>query len=151
MSIMLLCWLKKIMKVIINICGHPERPEGRFNFKVGPVKQKKQRHRMLELSVTNEQKISVTLTPVTATGKPAKLDGTPTWEVQSGSSTIVVAADGLSAELVSSDDPGDTTYLVKADADLGSGVVEISDIIKLTVLGAQASSLGLTAGVPVPK
>ena len=106
---------------------------------------------MLELSVTNEQKISVTLTPVTATGKPAKLDGTPTWEVQSGSSTIVVAADGLLAELVSSDDPGDTTYLVKADADLGAGVVELADVIRLTVLGAQASSLGLTASVPVPK
>lgn len=106
---------------------------------------------MLELSVTSEQKISVSLTPVTATGKPAKLDGTPTWEVLSGSATVVAAADGLSAELVSSDDPGDTDFVVKADADLGSGVVEISDVIRLTVLGANASSLGLTAGVPTPK
>jgi len=106
---------------------------------------------MLELSITNEQKIPVTLSPKTATGKPASLDGAPTWEVITGNSTVVPSADGLSAELVSSDDPGDTDVLVKADADLGAGVVEISDIIRLSVVGALAANLGLTAGAPVAK
>jgi len=40
---------------------------------------------------------------------------------------------------------------VKADADLGEGVTEISDIIRLTVAGAQAANLGLTAEAPTPK
>jgi len=106
---------------------------------------------MLELSITNEQKIPVTLTPKTATGKTASLDGAPTWSVISGNSTVVAAADGLSADLISSDDPGDTEILVKADADLGAGVEEISDIIRLTVQGARAANLGLTAGTPVAK
>lgn len=105
----------------------------------------------LELKITNEQKIKVTLTPKTDTGKPAKLDGVPTWEVVSGISTVVVAADGLSADLVSADDPGDTQFLVKADADIGEGVEEISDIISLSVVGATAKNLGLTAGQPEPK
>lgn len=105
----------------------------------------------LELKITNEQKIKVTLTPKTDTGKPAVLDGVPTWEVVSGNSTVVAAADGLSADLVSADDPGDTQFLVKADADIGEGVEEISDIISLNVVGATAKNLGLTAGQPEPK
>jgi hypothetical protein len=57
----------------------------------------------------------------------------------------------LSADLISSDDPGDTDFLVKADADLGEGVVEISDIIRLSVSGAQAANLGISLGEPTPK
>lgn len=106
---------------------------------------------MLSLKITNEQQIPVTLTPKTDTGKPAKLDGVPTWEVISGSSTVTVSEDGLTAVLASSDDPGDTEFLVKADADLGEGVEELSDVIKLTVAGATAKNLGLTAGAPEAK
>jgi hypothetical protein len=105
----------------------------------------------LEITITNEQKVQITLTPVTDTGRPAKLDGKPEWSVVTGDSTLDVAADGLSAFLVSADDPGDTDFLVKADADLGSGVTEISDTIRLSVAGAQAKNLGLKAGQPVPK
>lgn len=106
---------------------------------------------MTAISITNEQKIKATLSPQTDSGKPAKLDGKPTWEVISGSSTVVVAEDGLSADLVSSDDPGDSEILVKADANLGEGVEEISDVIKLTVLGATAKNLGITLGQPESK
>ncbi len=108
---------------------------------------------MLELKITNEQKIEVTLAPVTATGKPAQLDGKATFTVISGSATIQqdVAGDGLSAFLVSGDLPGDSEILVEADADLGAGVETISDIIKLTVEGAKAASLGLVAKAAVAK
>lgn len=106
---------------------------------------------MLDLTITNEQKIPVALSPVTETGRPAKLDGKPEWSILSGNSTLEVASDGLSAFLVSADDPGDTDFLVKADADLGSGVTEVSDVIRLHVAGAQAKNLGLTAGTAVPK
>lgn len=148
----MLQWLVKIMNVIINIFDRPECcPSGRFDYKVGPCKTKKPKTCMLELSITNEQKIPVTLSPKTATGKPASVDGAPTWEVITGNSTVVPSPDGLSAELISSDDPGDTDVLIKADADLGAGVVEISDIIRLTVVGALAANLGLTAGTPVAK
>jgi hypothetical protein len=106
---------------------------------------------MVEISITNEQKVKVTLAPVTSTGKPALLDGKPTWTVVSGSSTIEVSADGLSAFLISSDTPGDTIYLPEADADLGAGIETISDTIKLSVAGARAANLGLTVGTPEAK
>lgn len=105
----------------------------------------------LAIKITNEQKVQVTLKPVTDTGKPAALDGSPAWSVISGNSQVQVADDGLSAWLVSADDPGDTEVLVKADADLGTGVEEISDTIQLSVIGATAKNLGLSAGTPEPK
>lgn len=106
---------------------------------------------MLELSITNEQKVKVTITPKTDAGKPAKLDGAPQWSVASGEAIVQPSDDGLSADLVSSDNPGDSEILITADADLGSGVVTISDAITLHVLGASAKNLGLTAGQPVTK
>lgn len=105
----------------------------------------------LEVKITNEQKVPITLTPKTDTGKPAKLDGAPVWSVVSGESTVVPSADGLSADLISSDNPGDTVFLVDADADLGSGVEDLQDTITLTVTGANAKNLGLSAGTPVAK
>lgn len=105
----------------------------------------------MDLAITNEQKINVRLAPVTSTGRPAQLDGSPTWQVSSGDSTVVPSADGLSADLISSDIPGETMFVVSADADLGSGIVTVTDSIKLTVAGALATSLGLTAGTPEAK
>ncbi len=106
---------------------------------------------MLEIEITNEQQVRVTLHPVTATGRPAQVDGPPTWTRQSGESTVTPAEDGLSADLISSDTPGDTEILIEADADLGEGVVPISDIIRLSVRGALAANLGITVGDPTPK
>lgn len=105
----------------------------------------------MDIIITNEQKVRVGLAPVTATGKPARLDGKPSWIIQDGDSTIEVAEDGLSAMLISSDTPGDTIIVVSADADLGEGVENISDAIRLSVKGAKATSLGLTIGEPMPK
>lgn len=105
----------------------------------------------MEITITNEQKVTVTLTPTTATGRPAKLDGPPKWEVQSGNSTVTPSEDGLSAVLTSADEPGLTTVLLTADVDLGEGVTTIQDSISLQVTGALASNLGLTVGQPEPK
>lgn len=136
---------------ILDAIRKPAR-KARFDYRIGPVINKNERTPMpLEISITNEQKVTVTLKPVTATGKPAPLDGVPTWTIQTGDSTVVPAADGLSASLVSSDSPGDTVYLVEADADLGSGTETIADTIRLSVIGARAANLGLVAGDPEPK
>jgi len=103
---------------------------------------------MLNIQITNEQQVKVSLAPVTDTKKPATLDGAPAWTTTSGNSQVVVAEDGLSATLVSSDEPGVTEVLVKADADLGTGVEEISENITLTVVSATAKNLGATVGTP---
>ena len=132
----------------------------RVNWSVGMAVNKTKTERkntMLETVITNEQKIQVTLTPVTATNKPAQLDGPAVFEVIDGDAKVesVLDAAGVvipnTAWLVSGDLPGDSQIMVSADADLGDGVETIIDIIKLTVAGAKAASLGLTVGAPVAK
>lgn len=106
---------------------------------------------MLEIKITNEQKISVTLAPKTATGKPASLDGSPSWEVTSGDASLDVAPDGLSGYLISGDAAIESRIIISADADLGAGVETITQEISLVVSLANASDLGLSIGAAVAK
>lgn len=141
----------KLSHLISQGCGKGRRATG-FGFIVGlPTNKEKDPTMPLELKITNEQQVKVTLAPKTDTGKPASLDGMPSWAVITGNSRLNVSEDGLSAMLVSADDPGDTEVLIKADADLGEGIEEISDILKLSVIGATAKNLGMTAGTPEAK
>ena len=105
---------------------------------------------MLEVTITNEQKVLITASPQTAAGNPAPIDGVLNVTVISGDS-LAVPNDALSFYLVSSDTPGDTTFLVEADADLGEGAVLIQDTITLHVNGALAASFGLSAAAPEAK
>jgi len=103
------------------------------------------------ITITNEQKVEVTLAPTTEAGNPATLDGAPVWTVVSGDATLEVAADGLSAFLVSGAADVNSVIEVTADADLGEGVVTLTDTIDLAVVAASASALGLVAATPVLK
>lgn len=102
----------------------------------------------LNLVLTNEQKITVTLNPQTAAGNPASLDGAPIWAVTEGDCTIEVAEGGLSCTILSGG-VGVSTVTVTADADLDEGDVrEIADLIAVNVVAAEAAGLGLGAGEP---
>lgn len=105
----------------------------------------------LGVRCTNEEKVHVRLNPTTTTGRPATLDGKASFSTISGEGTAVVDEDGLGAFLISGDNPGDTTFLVEADADLGAGVVSIQDTVTLEVRGAFAANLGLIPDPPVAK
>jgi hypothetical protein len=122
-----------------------------FNFKFSMPELKREDTKMIEITINNEQKIKVTLTPTTAGGKTAILDGKPSWTIVNGTAAIEVSEDGLSAYLISSEIPGDTVYAVSADADLGEGVQNIADSIVLKVEGARAINLGLVIGTAEPK
>lgn len=146
--------LRMVENRLANLITKGTRPtQVRFDWAVSLVetKTKPEPKGPMELKITSEQMVRVKLTPKTDTGRPAKLDGKPAWEVISGDSKIEVDEDGLGANLVSADLPGDTEIIVRADADIGEGVEEISDIIKLSVVGATAKNLGLTADAPVAK
>ena len=104
------------------------------------------------ITINNEEKVLVTLAPLTAAGNPANLDGAPVWAVvEGGDATLEVAADGLSAFLVSGAAGVTSQVTVTADADLGEGIVTITDTIDLAVVAAGASALGLVAAAPVLK
>lgn len=103
------------------------------------------------ITITNEQKVQVTLAPTTEAGNPAVLDGVPVWEVTSGDATLDVATDGMSAFLISGAADINSVITVTADADLGEGIVTLTDNIDLAVVNASASALGLVPGTPVLK
>lgn len=105
----------------------------------------------LELTITNEQKILLTANPVTAAGRPASLDGALSAQVVSGEATFQAGPNPNQVYLVSGDNPGDTSFVVEGDADLGAGVTLIQDTVVLHVAGALAANLGLQAGTPEPK
>lgn len=107
----------------------------------------------LEITQTNEQATIVRLNITTDTGKPAKVDGVPVFEVLSGPATIVPAEDGLSVDIRSADDDlSDTLIQVTADADVSpDGVETITDTILARTVGARAKNFGLTADAPRAK
>lgn len=154
---MVLVVLEKLVKAILELvhelrkihgCSNAGAPG--FRWSVGPVTNKP-RKIIMEIRLTDEQKVTVTLTPTTSKGKPVKVDGVPVWTVQSGNSTVVPAADGFSAVVTSEDQPGVTVINVSADADLGEGVQPITDVLNVTVVDPQASNLGVTVGTPEDK
>lgn len=105
----------------------------------------------MDISLTSEQKVHVRLNPVTATGKPASLDGQASFTVSAGDATVVMDADGLGAFLVSGDVAGTSVVDISADVDLSAGVTTITESINLIVTDPQASSLGLIVSPAEPK
>lgn len=129
---------------------HESKESVHFNFIIGPTTEKGVHIMPVDISMSDQQQVVVSVSPVTATGSPAKLDGPPVFAVASGDVTLITATDGMSATIVSGLD-GDSTVSVSADADLGAGIKTISDTITVHVTSPQATSLGLTAATPVAK
>jgi hypothetical protein len=103
----------------------------------------------LQITSTDEQKVPVTLNPTTAAGNPATVEGL-TVTVDVGDATIVEIEANKSFYVVSGT-AGLNSLTVSADADLGEGVVTITDTIEYFVTGAQATSFGLSAGAAEAK
>ena len=86
---------------------------------------------MLTIHLTTEQKVLVTLHP------SMPVDGLPEWMIVEGESTVEASDNGMSAELVSADVPGETTYMVTVDRDMNWTVDEVSELIKVIVRAPQ--------------
>ena len=104
----------------------------------------------IEVTMDNEQKVLITANPMTTSGNPATLDGPLLVEVSSGDCTVQMISD-TSFEVVSGSQVGDSVIQVSADADLGEGVVTVSDAVVAHISGALATQFGLSAGTPEPK
>lgn len=105
----------------------------------------------MDLKSTVEQKQHVSIAPKTAAGKPATIDGLPTWEITEGGATLEVDPDGLGAFVISEDVEGSSQWKVSADADLGEGVRTLEVGGTYTYGPAEANDLGVTADAPVSK
>lgn len=141
-----------LLLIIVCLLFDKNKGKGRFYYRFGLSKRKQTNggNVMVEIGLTNEEKVLVTVSPTTHSGKPALLDGAVKVEVQSGDGTAT-QVDDKSFYLNSGENPGDTAFIVSADADLGAGIELISEVIVLHVAGAKAANLGITFGAPEPK
>lgn len=105
----------------------------------------------MQITSTKEEKVYLKLSPVTAAGNPAAVDGIPVWETVSGDATLQVDEDGLGAFAVSGDTIGNSVIKVSVDGDLGEGVRTIEALIDYVVTDAGAAGLGLVASPAVLK
>lgn len=110
----------------------------------------------LDITSTTEEKVPVLFAPKTTSGKPAQLDGAPELSIISGNATAQQATpeeltQGIAGYVVSEDAPGTSTWQIKGDADLGTGVREIIDGGSYIYNDPFAENFGLSAGTPVPK
>ena len=106
----------------------------------------------LDITLTNEQEVTVHAMPMTAAGHPATVDGPVTFSVTAGDCTIA-PIDDLSATILSGAGPGDSSILVEANVNMDPAAppINIMDTITVHVQHANAASLGLTADAPVLK
>lgn len=104
------------------------------------------------LTLTDIQKVHLTIAPVDAAGNPAPVDGIPSWSSSDESVlTVSAAADGMSADAVTVGPLGNAQVNVSADADLGEGIETLTGTLDVEVVASQATSLGISAGVPEPR
>lgn len=130
-------------------------PTGKLIWNIGPVMIKsynKWSDIDMALALTDEQKVALSIEPKTAAGNPARLDGVPVWSVSDAEFlTLEVAPDGLSAVATTTGKLGVCQIQVTADADLGDGVRELTALLDIQLVAAEAVTLGIVAGTPEPK
>ncbi len=102
----------------------------------------------MALILTDTQKVTLTFTAKTAKDKPARVDGIPQWSTSNPAvCSITPAADGLSA-VVKATATGTTQISVTADADLGTGVRNITATGDVEVRPSEAVTVGIAFGTP---
>lgn len=101
----------------------------------------------MRVTLTTEQFVTVGIRPVTATGRPAVVDGIPQWtQSEPGAVKLQPAADGMTCRIIATSKPGLRGVLVTADADLGAGMRQISADIDVEVIPAEAVGFGILVG-----
>ncbi len=106
----------------------------------------------MALVLTTAEKVGLTIQPQDQYGNPARVDGVPAWGLSDETvGTLTPAADGLSAEFVTSGALGTTQVNVQVDADLGGAVRPVVGTLDIQVEASEAVTVGIIAGTPVPK
>jgi len=100
------------------------------------------------ITITDKQKVTLTLIPKTKAGNLAKIDGIPVWGVDDVNiASLSISSDGLSA-VASSSSPGNTIVFAFADANLNEGIREVLVEIEINVVDSQ-NLLTISSSSPI--
>jgi len=115
----------------------------------GPKHRFRKRNLIMAATISASQQVKVTVEFRDKKGNPAKVDGKPEWLTDN---TDVLAltpgGDGLSCVVAAAGPIGVGIVTLKADADLGSGVVEVVGTLEVNVTAGPATVVTLTAETP---
>jgi hypothetical protein len=124
---------------------------GKLKFAYGPVADS---NRAVEeenpmLILTDSQKVTLSIKPVSKAGNPAPIDGLPVWSLSCEDHLkLELSEDGMSVTATALGKLGVCQVNVKVDADLGDGVEEIFGSVDIEVKAGKAVNLGIDAGAP---
>jgi hypothetical protein len=101
---------------------------------------------MANISLTTEQQVPLTFSPLTQLGNAATVIG-PLWSTSNvGSVSLSIANNGLSCTAISVA-TGQSTISCIANADITGGApIQVSGSIVINVVSAQAASLSIVTG-----
>jgi hypothetical protein len=102
---------------------------------------------MALIKLNDEQKVTLTIDPRTASNNPADVESINWTNSNEGVATLVVSDDKKSATVLSVG-IGATQIGITVDSDLSENVTELSGFVDIEVVASQAVSLGINAGVP---
>lgn len=96
--------------------------------------------------------VDVSISFKDAKGRPAKVDGVPTWKAEDPTvvDSITPSADGMSAKLHLADTVGASQVTVTADVDLGDGVNSHDFVDTVSILAGDAVAADFKFGTVVP-
>lgn len=104
------------------------------------------------LALPNDHKVTASIQPIDAKGNPAAIDGLAAWTSSNPNIAALqnISADSLSADIVPATNVGSCQINVQADADLGSGITNITGILDVQVVAGQAVGFTIQTSPPVP-
>lgn len=104
---------------------------------------------IMAFKMTDTQQVSVSPKFLDKKGNPAQVDGPPEW-LTDNSDVLALepATDGLSCLVKAVGALGTGTVTVRADADLGTGVVPLIGTLEIEITGSMAMQVALTPGTP---
>lgn len=115
-------------------------------------KHKRKWEAFMALVLTEEEQVVLKITPKTKKGNVAKVDGLPVWSSSSPDVLVVQPlpddVTGFTAVAKAVGPVGVAQVQVKVDADLGEGVRELTALLDVQVVAAEAVSLEVVPGVP---
>jgi len=103
----------------------------------------------MAFSLQDSQQVDLVVQFATKKGNVGKVDGIPEWFVDNPNVlSLAPAADGMSCVISSVGPLGNATVSLKADADMGAGVVDLAGTFDVEVVSGAAAVATITPGTP---
>lgn len=102
----------------------------------------------MSLTLTDSQKVALSVSFVDKKGNPAPVEGAPAWSVSDDTLLGLTVADDGTASVAAVGPLGTAQVTVSADADLGEGVTTIFGTLDIDVIAGAAVTANIAAGAP---